>query len=78
MAPKWTERWCYASRVASGAVLRDLLGQSNFAAENFYTISTDAHIDYLVIFLRRAHKYAARAMNFQSLFDHYALIEPMR
>ena len=52
--------------------------ERDFAAENFYTISTDTHIDDLVITgLRRlggAHKYAARTVHFEALLDQNRLV----
>src|ERR1700722_18910107 len=50
----------------------------HFAAENFYTISTDTHIDDLVILrtttLRRAHKNAARTVHFEPLLNQHLLL----
>src|SRR5882724_10844316 len=74
MARSWSQRSCHTTRAATTAAFCSHVGECQFAAENFYTISTDTHIDYLVIFLRGAHKNATRTVHFESLFDHYVLI----
>jgi hypothetical protein len=58
--------WVQAAAVA---VFRRSVTNRHLAAQNFHTISTDTHIDHLVIPLRGAHKNAARAVHFESLFD---------
>src|SRR5208283_2023336 len=47
---------------------------SDFTAENFYTISTDTHIDHLVILLAGAHKNATGTVHFQPLLDQNLLL----
>src|SRR5208337_1317543 len=52
----------------------------DFAAENFHTISTDTHIDHLVILpvvlLRGANKNAAGTVHFEALLDQNPLVTP--
>src|SRR5258706_3149730 len=74
MARSWSQRSCHTTRAATTAAFCSHVGECQFAAENFYTISTDTHIDYVVIFLCGAHKNATRTVHFESLFDHYLLI----
>src|SRR5881628_3877708 len=56
MARSWSQRSCHKARAATTAAFCSHVGECQFAAENFYTISTDTHINYLVIFLCGAHK----------------------
>src|SRR5208282_2057380 len=53
-------------------------GERDFTTENFYTISTDTHIDHLVILpivlLCGANKNAAGTMHFEPLLDQDLLI----
>ena len=74
MALRWSIRWCHARKAAAVAAFQDLFGERDFAAENFYTISTDTHIDYLVISLRGAHKNATGTVHFEALLDQDALL----
>jgi hypothetical protein len=47
----------------------------NFTAQNFYTISTDTHIDHLVIVLAfGAHKNATGTVHFEALLDQNLLL----
>jgi hypothetical protein len=67
-------------RLSCYFALRDR--ECNFAAKNFYTISTDTHIDDMVITLvvvsialaRRAHKNVAGTVHFEALLDQNLLI----
>src|SRR3981189_831134 len=74
MALTWTERWCHALGATTAAACSLLVREREFAAQNFYTISTDTHIDHLVILLRGAHKNATGTVHFETLFDHYVLV----
>src|ERR1035438_9676048 len=78
MALRWMAGSCYRLRAATPVAYRSLDRQSNFTAENFYTISTDTHIDHLVIvlviLLCGAHENAARTVHFEALLDFYLLI----
>ena len=74
MALMGIEPKCHTRRAATGAEFGGLVGQSDFSAQNFYTISTDTHIDDLVILLRGAHKNATRTVHFHPLFDENALL----
>src|SRR5580658_9471780 len=53
-------------------------GECDFTAENFHTISTDTHIDHLVILLvdalGGANKNPARAVHFEPLLDQNPLL----
>ena len=52
--------------------------ERDLAAKNFYTISTDTHIDHIVIltifFSAGAHKNAAGTVHFETLLDHHLLL----
>src|ERR1039457_3960073 len=78
MALRWRAVSCYRLRAATPVAYRSLDRQSNFTAENFYTISTDTHIDHLVIVLAlplcRTHENAAWTVHFEPLFDLHLLI----
>src|ERR1017187_6030173 len=78
MALRWMAGSCYRLRAATPVAYRSLDRQSNFTAENFYTISTDTHIDHLVIVLEillcRTHENAARTVHLEPLFDFHLLI----
>src|SRR5208283_1423180 len=64
--------------MARGPAIRALSRVSDvereFAAEDFHTISTDTHIDNLVITPRGADEDAAGTTHFQALLDQYLLI----
>src|SRR3981189_1761324 len=74
MALTWTERWCHALRATTAAAFSLLVREREFSAQNFYTLSTDTHIDHLVILLRRAHKNATRTVHCEAMFDPHALV----
>jgi hypothetical protein len=74
MALTWTERWCHALRATTAAAFSLLVREREFSAKNFHTISTDTHIDHLVILLRGAHKNATWTVHFETLFDHHVFV----
>src|SRR3981081_2882650 len=45
MALTWTKRWGHALRATTPAAFRLVVRECECAAQNFYPISTDTHID---------------------------------
>src|SRR5580700_2526665 len=61
-------------RAALGESFDGLDWNRDLSPENFYTISTDAHIDDLVILLLCADKNAAGTAHLEALFDQNLLV----
>ncbi len=65
---------CDLVQAATGAEIRLAGRKRNFSAQNLHTISTDAHIDDLVIPLGGAHENATGTVHFDTLLDQNALV----
>ena len=78
MARWWMANLCHSAGTRDYGSFSCQRESVYFTAKNFHTISTDTHIDNMVIvqiiYLRGAHKNAAGTVHLETLLDHYLLV----